>query len=1191
MSKKEKADYYREYDLFHCRKYKSQKPEAAHQSETIKELNKWFKSKKFPSGSIVALPTGSGKTFTAVRFLCKHVLAKNYKVLWLAHTHHLLEQAFYSFGPLSEKLDDGYEVGWIPEPKENLNVRVVSGTENHFDVNQIKPEDDVLIATLQSIANANKKEHPKFKEFLKSCNDKLFVVFDEAHHAPAPSYRNLLLSLREQFPQMYLLGLTATPTYMDIKKRGWLKVLFPQEILHQVSVENLIAQEILAKPVIKESETDFTPEFDERMYSKWAETNKDLPESIITQLAKNTTRNQNITQYYINNKNKYQKTIIFADRAYQCDFISDLLNENGVAADVMYSQQGNERNAAVLDEFRNNDLDVLVNIKMLTEGTDVPDVDSVFITRQTTSLISMTQMVGRALRGPKFGGKPNANLVFFQDDWEKAINWVTWDSKTWEPIIGDPDGVTGGGNGTSTTGDGPYFPQDISRILDENEGSYPFLTFMPIGWYKVTVSEPDKDGNPEEVNKLVMVFENEKESFEKLIEALKNENIDEFDDENVKLTENKNRLKKWCESFFPKSEKHVGDILKNICDITRHMAQNMKEPPLFIEFEERKNHDLESIAQEFIEKDYGPSEVDQRLVSEYELEDKFWKAIYYDYSLFKSQYNGCVEWILSQIRHINRIIENEESKLIKKLKEGSVDEKSEACQRLGDMGMEELLHEKTIKLLEKVSKSDDESIEVKKVAQRALDLINKLILTHEEKIKIRARDHYKCLCCGEENKTYLQADHIKPRWYEVDNSENNLQTLCKICNITKSTEYIDFRLNHTELEKQPSDFPGINKIEYLKQWEVRDLKWWEKFLRRNLNFFYRCGAVKSVEISDRNHEWKVELHKGNDQTWLNSYIEDLTQKIKSIRKDYGYSGPEKILVSTNHSSTDSNEECKLLIEKLKNGNDFQRARAATRLGNLGCYNAVNELIKALNDPSTYVPLKSAAALGKIKDKKAIKPLIILFKSENSNVRDSALRALINIGKNAVPELVASLTHNNIHTRQMSVEALGEIKSFDYVDDIIKTLNDKESTVRWRAARTLGDLGDFKGVKPLQNALKDQNEKVKDEASKSLKLIETKTKELYETFDNSVLKIDTEINKHPLKQGFSYFSPKRAFLYANTYSPYKLSLWVYIGKENFNGIKRQKADPRWGTLFLEREEQLPEALKIVTNSYELIKKLE
>ena len=128
---------------------------------------------------------------------------------------------------------------------------------------------------------------------------------------------------------------------------------------------------------------------------------------------------------------------------------------------------------------------------------------------------------------------------------------------------------------------------------------------MPIGWYKVNIAVPDKDGNPEEVERLVMVFENEKDSFECLIENLKDENLEEFDDENVKLIENKGRLKKWVEKFFPCSDKHIGgDILRSLCDIARHMAQNMNDIPKFIEFDERKSHDLDIIAQNFINEDF-----------------------------------------------------------------------------------------------------------------------------------------------------------------------------------------------------------------------------------------------------------------------------------------------------------------------------------------------------------------------------------------------------------------------------------------------------------------------------------------------------------------------------------------------------------------------------------------------------------
>ena len=47
--------------------------------------------------------------------------------------------------------------------------------------------------------------------------------------------------------------------------------------------------------------------------------------------------------------------------------------------------------------------------------------------RATTSRILLTQMVGRALRGPKFGGTDVAYVVSFVDNWQHLINWATYD--------------------------------------------------------------------------------------------------------------------------------------------------------------------------------------------------------------------------------------------------------------------------------------------------------------------------------------------------------------------------------------------------------------------------------------------------------------------------------------------------------------------------------------------------------------------------------------------------------------------------------------------------------------------------------------------------------------------------------------------------------------------------------------------
>jgi len=317
MAEQASSPFHQVYDLVEARKYPSKKEPAFHQSEALLKMRSWFEAKHNPAGGILVLPTGGGKTFVAVRFLCSNPLSQGYKVLWLAHTHHLLDQAFYSFAPQDpEKAGkNGYEIARITEPKPKLSVRVVSGTPGHFPVHQVKPDDDVVIGTLQTITSAyNDPRQSALKAFLDSSRGKLMIVFDEAHHSPAPSYRKLIADLRLMYPELYLLGLTATPTYSDEKKKGWLVKLFPQKIIYQVSPQKLMAEKILAKPILEEPTTSFTPNFDEREYQKWLNTYQDVPEQIIDQLAHSRERNAFIAETYVANKERYGKAIIFADR-------------------------------------------------------------------------------------------------------------------------------------------------------------------------------------------------------------------------------------------------------------------------------------------------------------------------------------------------------------------------------------------------------------------------------------------------------------------------------------------------------------------------------------------------------------------------------------------------------------------------------------------------------------------------------------------------------------------------------------------------------------------------------------------------------------------------------------------------------------------------------------------------------------
>ncbi len=842
MQMLEKREFYSEYDLREARRNSVKNP-AAHQASAIDHLLKWYKIRHNTyAGGILVLPTGGGKTFTAIRFLCLTALSDGYKVLWLAHTHHLLEQAYHSIKD---------HIGIISEPKSSLMVRVVSGTIGHFHAADINSDDDVVIATLQTITKAYKEDHNALRSFIDSANGKLFVVFDEAHHAPAPSYRKLIQDLRERCNQMYLLGLTATPVYSDERLQGWLSDLFRQNIIYQVTPQSLMAERILAKPITEQERTQFTPSFDLREYQKWIGTFRDLPEDIITQLAENNDRNAFIAKHYADNKEKYGKTLIFADRWFQCEAIIEYLRKSGIQAGAVYShidadpgsadarnRRKSDENAKVLDAFRRNELDVLLNVRMLTEGTDIPDVNTCFITRQTTSQILLTQMVGRALRGPKFGGTPDAYLVFFTDNWEPLINWAEYDQLGGES-----------GPGEREYGKRPplrYISIELVRKLAAqmesgiNINSAPFKTLLPKGWYRVEYAARQQGTEEiEHIRRLVMVFEHEYQSYEDLLSELSANVNASFYDEGVQFAEVSSTVDELRRAFFRNSEDHFGSNLnQDIFSIARHIAQNSSVPKFF-EFEERKNHDLDDIAKDLMAKNLSRIQEDDALRLEFNRVDRYWQVLYISYELFKSQYNACVEYILHASRHSGSL-------------EGH-----------------------RITSLTSSPQPPEPS--------------------NELKWQVKSRDGG-CLCCGSNSSRKLEVDHIMPRYFGGVNILDNLQTLCSNCNRLKGTKSVNFRDCQTDLTQPPEKLLEFDTPSGVKASEPEE---WMQFLSRTVNFFYQCGAVHGISIAKRGdafHNWLVYLNAGNDPRWLEPHLKPLFKRIIQAKKDAGYAYPSSITI-------------------------------------------------------------------------------------------------------------------------------------------------------------------------------------------------------------------------------------------------------------------------------------------------------
>ena len=159
-----------------------------------------------------------------------------------------------------------------------------------------------------------------------------------------------------------------------------------------------------------------------------------------------------------------------------------------------------------------------------------------------------------------------------------------------------------------------------------------------------------------------------------------------------------------------------------------------------------------------------------------------------------------------------------------------------------------------------------------------------------------------------------------------------------------------------------------------------------------------------------------------------------------------------------------------LINALKrdefSGVRWKAAEALSKMGNP----AVEPLIAALGHPDDDVRWKAAIALGGIGNTDAIGPLIALFSDDDRFVRSRAAHALSMIGEPSVGHLIRSLKEGNPSTRWGAALALGKIKNVKAVEPLILALADEQAMVRAEAAAALSLIG-TPALKPLLVFLK------------------------------------------------------------------------------------------------------------------------
>jgi len=388
-------------------------PLHPHQRQVTNDLDlRWAKDRNKLRG-LVVMPTGSGKTRTTVDWLLAGPVSEGCKVLWLTHSVYLLEQTagvFQDQAPLARLA------------KGELVVRLVGG--GHSPGTTIaSPMHDVVIATVQSFHKKRTRDH--VREWLKA--NEVVVVFDEAHHAVAPSWR-APLEMAVNETNDAIIGLTATPTRLSSASTADLAALFGATgptmegaIISEIAVDDLVEQGVLARPVFHTIDTNFDfasvlTAQDEKDIARFG----DFSERVLAQLVQQAPRNHAIVNAYLNGpdgtgRQDFGQAIVYAVNIAHAEVLRKLFDKAGVSCEAIFHTRGRDENAASLDRFRNSETRVLVNVEMLTEGIDAPAAEAVLLARPTLSFALFSQMVGRALRGPKVGGTAYAHIVDFRD--------------------------------------------------------------------------------------------------------------------------------------------------------------------------------------------------------------------------------------------------------------------------------------------------------------------------------------------------------------------------------------------------------------------------------------------------------------------------------------------------------------------------------------------------------------------------------------------------------------------------------------------------------------------------------------------------------------------------------------------------------------------------------------------------------
>lgn len=370
---------------------------------------------------ILEMATGTGKTITSLLAMLQYKKENGRAfVIIFAPFKHLIDQwskECNRFGIDYMTLCYESKAKWLPELEKEVRHFNLGITDFH-----------VAITTYDAAGSKD------FMEQISKLQEHAFLIADECHYLGSPQFRNVSFgNIKAR------IGLSATPDrWWDEQGTKFLKDFF-KDVVYTYSLEEAIAAEKLTQytyephvVTLTESELEKYNQLTKRIVNQF--NNRDADEEKLSRL--NRMRALVLAKAYkkiplllalLKNKGKENifHTIVYCAEN-QVNELTLLLSELGLRVHKFDSTVPSKERQEILKAFANAEIQVLVAIKCLDEGVDVPSTRCAYFLASTSNPREFVQRRGRILR--TFPGKHLAEIhdfiVFPEDVDEKTFSTI-----------------------------------------------------------------------------------------------------------------------------------------------------------------------------------------------------------------------------------------------------------------------------------------------------------------------------------------------------------------------------------------------------------------------------------------------------------------------------------------------------------------------------------------------------------------------------------------------------------------------------------------------------------------------------------------------------------------------------------------------------------------------------------------------